>query len=80
MSPVFTSGKLKSLFLLIVESGEMMGAHLRSQISDDSKIRSISIKDVFYKYTTNVIASLAFGIQTNCFDTPEPEFYKKCKL
>nr|XP_012232387.1 PREDICTED: cytochrome P450 6k1-like isoform X4 [Linepithema humile] len=79
MSPVFTSGKLKSLFLLMVESGELMGAHLRSQISNDSKFKSISIKDVFYKYTTNIVASLAFGIQTNCFDTPNPEFYVKSR-
>ncbi|XP_012232386.2 cytochrome P450 6k1 isoform X3 [Linepithema humile] len=79
MSPVFTSGKLKSLFLLMVESGELMGAHLRSQISNDSKFKSISIKDVFYKYTTNIVASLAFGIQTNCFDTPDPEFYVKSR-
>lgn len=79
MSPVFTSGKLKSLFVLMVESGEMMGAHLRSQISDDSKFGSISIKDTFYKYTTNVVSSLAFGIRTNSFEIPEPEFYKNCK-
>lgn len=63
----------------MVESGEMMNAHLHNEISNDFKFGSISIKDVFYKYTTNVVASLAFGIQMNCFDTPEPEFYTKCK-
>lgn len=75
MSPVFTSGKLKSLFLLMVESGEMMRDHLRDQFADTSEIVSIPLKDTFYKYTTIVISSLAFGIRTNCFDTPAPEFY-----
>ncbi|KAL6436826.1 hypothetical protein ACFW04_004904 [Cataglyphis niger] len=74
MSPVFTSGKLKNLFLLMQEAGEMMREHLRDQFVDDSKM-SISIKDTFYKYTTIVISSLAFGIRTNCFDTPAPEFF-----
>lgn len=75
MSPVFTSGKLKNLFMLMEESGEKMRNHLRDQIRDKSKTVSITVKDTFYKYTTDVISSLAFGIQTNCFDTPPPEFY-----
>ncbi|CAL1689645.1 unnamed protein product [Lasius platythorax] len=79
MSPVFTSGKLKSLFLLMQESGEMMREHLRDQFANDSKIQSIPIKDTFYKYTTVVISSVAFGIRTNCFDTPAPEFYENSR-
>lgn len=74
MSPVFTSGKLKSLFLLMQESGEMMREYLQGQFAD-SNIVSIPIKDIFYKYTTIVIASMAFGIRANCFDTPPPEFF-----
>ncbi|XP_011256437.2 cytochrome P450 6k1 [Camponotus floridanus] len=74
MSPVFTSGKLKSLFLLMQESGEMMREYLQGQFAD-SNIVSISVKDLFSKYTTIVIASMAFGIRANCFDTPPPEFF-----
>lgn len=80
MSPVFTSGKLKNLFLLMQESGEKMRDHLRDQIRDKSEITvPITVKDVFYKYTTDVIASMAFGIRTNCFNIPPPEFYVNCK-
>ncbi|XP_071574295.1 cytochrome P450 6k1 [Temnothorax nylanderi] len=75
MSPVFTSGKLKSLFLLMQESGEKMRDHLRDQIRDKSKTVPITVKDTFYKYTTDVISSVAFGIRVNCFDTSPPEFY-----
>ncbi|EFN68266.1 Cytochrome P450 6k1 [Camponotus floridanus] len=74
MSPVFTSGKLKSLFLLMQESGEMMREYLCGEFTD-SNIVSIPIKDIFDKYTTIVIASLAFGIRANCFDIPPPEFF-----
>ncbi|XP_011164534.2 uncharacterized protein LOC105199238 [Solenopsis invicta] len=80
MSPVFTSGKLKNLFLLMQESGENMRNHLHDLIGDKSKTVPIPIKDIFYKYTTDVISSMAFGIQINCFDTPPSEFYKNsCK-
>lgn len=78
MSPVFTSGKLKSTFLLMEESGKKMRHHLRDQLTSGSKI-SINAKDTFYKYTTDIISSVAFGIRTNCFDPQEPEFYKNCK-
>jgi len=78
MSPVFTSGKLKNLFQLMLQSGEKMRDHLRDQI-EESKIVPITVKDTFYKYTTDVISSVAFGIQANCFDTPPPEFYVNCK-
>lgn len=79
MTPVFTSGKLKNLFLLMVESADSMRVHLSDQFKGDTKAVSCTVKDTFYKYTTNVIASLAFGIHTNCFDTQKPEFYNYCK-
>lgn len=75
MSPVFTSGKLKRVFLLMQESGEMMREHLHDQFANGSKVIPVPIKDTFYKYTTIVIASMAFGIRTNCFDIPAPEFF-----
>ncbi|XP_012528476.2 cytochrome P450 6k1-like isoform X2 [Monomorium pharaonis] len=77
MSPVFTIGKLKSLFLLIQESGENMRNYLRDQIEE--KIVPITVTDIFYKYTTNVVSSVAFGIRTNCFNTPPPEFYENSR-
>lgn len=79
MSPVFTSGKLKNLFLLMQEAGEMMREHLRDQFADDSKIMSKPLKETFYKYITIAVSSMAFGIRTNCFDTPAPEFFVNCK-
>ena len=78
MTLVFTSGKLKSLFQLMQECGEKRD-HLHDQIKDNFKIVSIKVKDTFYKYITDVISSVAFGIWTNCFDTPSPEFYVNCK-
>lgn len=63
----------------MVESAEATRLHLRDQFKGDSKDASFTVNDTFYKYVTNVIASLAFGIRINCFDTPAPEFYTYCK-
>ncbi|KAL0125650.1 hypothetical protein PUN28_004617 [Cardiocondyla obscurior] len=79
MSPVFTSGKLKGLFLLMQESGEKMRDYLRDEIEGESGTVPITVKDTFYKYTTDVISSLAFGIRTNCFAKPPPEFYENSR-
>lgn len=79
MTSVFTSSKLKNLFLLMQESGEAMRDHLHDRFTNVSEV-SFNVQDTFYRYTTNVISSVAFGIRTNCFDTPTPEFYKKCKI
>lgn len=63
----------------MMETSEAMKMHLRDLFKGDSKVASITIKDTFYKYTTNVIASVAFGTKINCFDTQTPEFYIRCK-
>ncbi|XP_020286172.1 cytochrome P450 6k1-like isoform X2 [Pseudomyrmex gracilis] len=78
MTSVFTSSKLKNLFLLMQESGEAMRDHLHDRFTNVSEV-SFNVQDTFYRYTTNVISSVAFGIRTNCFDTPTPEFYKKSR-
>ncbi|XP_044584080.1 cytochrome P450 6k1-like isoform X2 [Cotesia glomerata] len=78
LSPTFTSGKLKQLFHLMVETSDNMKNYLDNKFADDkNKIQSIEVKDTSTMYTTDIVASLAFGISTNSFDQPTPEFYKR---
>lgn len=80
MTPVFTSGKMKGLFLLMLESADAMRVYLHDQFAHNSnEVVSLNVKDVLYRYTTDVISSVAFGIRINCFDKPAPEFYEFCK-
>ncbi|CAD6235173.1 GSCOCT00007844001.2-RA-CDS [Cotesia congregata] len=80
LSPTFTSGKLKQLFHLMVETSDNMKNYLDKKFADDkNKIQSIEVKDTSTMYTTDIVASLAFGISTNSFDQPTPEFYKRSR-
>lgn len=77
LSPAFTSGKLKNLFGLMLESAESLNAYITERFRGiDGGNVTIEFKDTSTRYTTDVISSLAFGIRTNSFENPPPEFYK----
>lgn len=75
LSPIFTSGKLKKLFLLIVESSKLMSKYLEREFEGVDEKITLEVREVANKYTSNNISSLAFGVAINCFETPAPEFY-----
>lgn len=72
MSPVFTSGKIKKLFYLMHETSETMKNFLHERSNKSSTV-TIDAKDVFLKYSTDIISTVAFGVRTNSFE--ESEFY-----
>ncbi|KAI4502769.1 hypothetical protein M0802_001813 [Mischocyttarus mexicanus] len=79
MSPVFTSGKIKKLFYLMLETSETMIDFLQ-EISDKKSNITIDAKDVFMKYTTDVVSTIAFGVRTNSFKEETSEFFKKSRV
>ncbi|XP_011875040.1 PREDICTED: probable cytochrome P450 6a14 isoform X3 [Vollenhovia emeryi] len=76
MTPTFTSGKLKQMFPILQECGEKLAEYLecKAKMKD-----SIEVKDIFARYTTDVITSMALGIKTNCIEEPNNEFCTKGK-
>lgn len=74
LSPTFTSGKMKSMFKTLVDCGEpLLNVMARTTSSND---RIIEIKELTARYSTNVIASVAFGLETNCIDEEDAPFRK----
>jgi len=71
LSPTFTSGKMKMMFQTLVECGIELGSILEKSATDEE---IIEIKDILARYSTDVIASCAFGIQCNCLKNPDAEF------
>lgn len=66
LSPTFTSGKMKAMFQTLVDCGEpLMNVIARTSKTPD---RIVEIKELTSRYSTNVIASVAFGLETNCID------------
>ncbi|KAL2728179.1 hypothetical protein V1477_017455 [Vespula maculifrons] len=72
LSPAFTLSKLKGMFKLMNECGADFTDYL-SKMPKDKK--TIEMKDVFTRYTNDVIATCAFGITINSMKDRENEFY-----
>jgi len=73
LTPTFTAGKMKMMFGTLVECGKELQGCLQEYAD---KREAIEIKDILARYTTDVIASCAFGIQCNCLKNPDAEFRK----
>lgn len=72
-TPAFSSGKLKGMFDTIVTCGKSLDTYIGSFANSG---KSVEMRDVFARFATNVIASVAFGIEVDCIEHPECEFRK----
>lgn len=71
LSPTFTSGRLKMMFQTLFECGQ----ELEKYYKEPANVEDIlDIKEVLARFTTDIIASCAFGIQCNCLKNPDAEF------
>jgi Cytochrome P450 len=71
LSPTFTSGKLKMMFQTLFECGQ----ELEKYFEEPANLEDIlDVKEVLARFTTDIIASCAFGIQCNCLRNPNAEF------
>ncbi|XP_026748483.2 cytochrome P450 6B6-like [Galleria mellonella] len=73
MSPVFTSGKLKVMFPLIVEHAE----NLQSRISKiASSEKSSDAKELMARYATDFIGACGFGLEADSINNENSYFRK----
>lgn len=73
LSPVFTSGKLKQMFYLLVECGEHLEKYIEKLIA---KNEAIECRELTAKFTTDVIGNCAFGLKLNALVDENSEFRK----
>lgn len=73
LSPAFTSGKLKAMFPSIVECGDPLEAHI---VKLAEKKSSVEVRELLAGFTTNNIASTAFGLKIDCLADPNTPFRK----
>ncbi|KAG5348100.1 CP9E2 protein, partial [Acromyrmex charruanus] len=72
LSPAFTSSKMKNMFKLMSACGANFGNYL-AQLPPEQRI--LEVKDVFTRYTNDVIATCAFGVSVDSTKNPKNEFY-----
>ncbi|KYM94811.1 PREDICTED: cytochrome P450 9e2-like [Cyphomyrmex costatus] len=72
LSPAFTSSKMKNMFKLMSDCGVDFSNYL-AQLPPEQRI--LQMKDVFTRYTNDVIATCAFGVSVDSMKNPENKFY-----
>nr|XP_003704416.1 PREDICTED: probable cytochrome P450 6a14 isoform X1 [Megachile rotundata] len=71
LSPVFTSGKMKEMFPLIVDCAVKLEQYLDKLVN---KGKPIECRELAAKFTTDVIGSCVFGIETKALSDENSEF------
>ncbi|XP_049539830.1 probable cytochrome P450 9f2 [Anopheles darlingi] len=75
LSPTFTGSKMRQMFELIVECSTSMVQHYRQQARDQGP-QVHEVKDVFLRFTNDVIATCAFGVKIDSFRDDQNEFFR----
>lgn len=68
LSPTFTTGKIRRMFSIFERSGQRMCQYLEKIVGPSGFDHDIC--EVYSKYTMDVIASCAFGVNSKSFDCP----------
>lgn len=71
LTPTFTTGKLKSMLPTMVDCG----TRLERFLANESELgHTIEAREIAARYATDIIASVAFGIEINSIDEPDNDF------
>ncbi|XP_014481573.1 PREDICTED: cytochrome P450 6k1-like [Dinoponera quadriceps] len=75
LTPIFTSGKLKKMFELMLECGNNLDTYINS-LGLKGNSKTIEVKELAAKFTTDIIGSTAYGLNVNSLNNPNAEFRK----
>ncbi|XP_077135679.1 cytochrome P450 3A24-like [Ranitomeya variabilis] len=71
LSPTFTSGKLKQMFPIIKEYGELLVKNIHKKISNKE---SLNMKDIFGSYSMDIVLSTSFSVNVDSLNNPNDPF------
>lgn len=76
LSPSFTGSKMRHMLSLILNSTNTSIQTVKNQIASSSDNGVLEMKEFFSKFTIDIIASCAFGLEVDTFKHPENDFKK----
>uniref|UniRef100_U5ENJ2 Putative cytochrome n=1 Tax=Corethrella appendiculata TaxID=1370023 RepID=U5ENJ2_9DIPT len=76
-TPMFTSGKLKLMFPIMLSIGERFREYLDEKI-DGAKRKEVDVKEAASRFTTDIIGSTGFGIEINSLREDNNAFRNAC--
>lgn len=81
LTPVFTSGKMKQMFGVVVEVGHQLEKAMDTSVKAAAeRDGAVEIKELCACYTTDVISTCAFGLECNSLNNPDADFRAKGRL
>ncbi|XP_077285507.1 uncharacterized protein LOC143910784 [Arctopsyche grandis] len=81
LSPAFTSSKMRNMFVFIEECArDIVDYYINHEEIKEKGIVEIDVKDSITRYTNDVIATSAFGIQVNSIRDRDNDFYRLGRL
>ncbi|XP_058065806.1 probable cytochrome P450 9f2 [Anopheles bellator] len=75
LSPAFTGSKMRQMFDLIVECSTNMVKYYQGEVRNKGGPQEHEMKDVFTRFTNDVIATCAFGIKVDSLRNADNDFY-----
>lgn len=73
LSPIFTSGKLKDMFYLLLNCSEHFKSYMNKTVPEDG---IVECRNLTAKFTIDVIGSCAFGIEINALKGENNRFHE----
>ncbi|XP_061377109.1 probable cytochrome P450 9f2 [Danaus plexippus] len=70
LSPAFTSSKMRLMMPFMSEISSNIVEYLKGHVNED-----VDVQDLMRRYTNDVIASAAFGLQVNSVEDRDNEFF-----
>lgn len=77
LSPAFTSSKMKLMYTLMDESALRFVQHFKNQ---DKNVLEVELKDTLSRFTNDIIATTAFGIECDSLKYKTNQFYLMGKI
>ena len=74
LTPFFTGSKMRQMFEFVSECADQIVQHFQKRAVNGERI-DIEMKDLFSRYTNDVIATCAFGVKVDSMENPNNEFY-----
>lgn len=78
LSPAFTGSKMRGMFQFITDYCQKANDTVK-EIVGSTGAKEVDIRDIFNKYSNDIIASCAFGWEMNVLRDGENEFYRQAK-
>ncbi|XP_026837117.1 probable cytochrome P450 6t1 isoform X2 [Drosophila erecta] len=76
-APFFAVGKVRQMYGLLQKIGQNLEAHMEKNLNGAESVE-LEVKQLCALFTTDIIASLAFGIEAHSLQNPEAEFRRMC--